>query len=78
VHSRLVQWPATAQSATAMSTSVVRVAGLDANGALGVVDLDVAASVAGGDASAALVTKDWPVALALRLDDNGDPVPFDP
>jgi len=78
VHSRLVQWPSAPQSVTAMSGSVVRVAGLDANGALGVVDLDVAASVAGGDVSAALVTKDWAAALALRLDDNGDPVPFDP
>ena len=29
------------------------------------------------DASA-LVARDWSAALALQLNDNGDPVPFDP
>jgi len=56
----------------------VRIVGLDAGGALGVIDLDVAAPVAGNGATPELVARDWSAALALRLDDNGDAVSFDP
>ena len=75
---KLVQLPDVPRTAVASSASVARVVGLDANGALGILDLDVASTVVGGGSYSPLVVKDWPTALALRLDDNGDPVPFDP
>ncbi len=78
LRTKLVQLPDVPRTAEASSASVARVVGLDGNGAVVVVDVDVASTVVGGDSYSPLVVKDWPTALALRLDDNGDPVPFDP
>jgi WD40 repeat protein len=78
LHTKLVQLPSAPRTAAAISASVTRVVGLDANRALGVVELDLAATAAASDSYSPLVVKDWATALALQLDDNGDPVPFDP
>jgi WD40 repeat protein/subtilisin-like proprotein convertase family protein len=78
LHTKLVQLPAAPRAAAAVSTSVVRVVGLDSSRALGVVDLDLAATAASNRSYSSLVVKDWAAALALQLDDNGDPVRFDP
>jgi hypothetical protein len=51
---------------------------LDTDGALAVVELDAAATIASSGSYAPLIVKDWTTALALRLDDNGDAVQFDP
>jgi WD40 repeat protein len=78
LHSKLVQLPDAPRVAVAMSPSVVRIIGLDATASLGVGDFDVAAPIAVSGSVAPLVVRDWPAVLALRLDDNGDAVPFDP
>ncbi len=78
-HSKLVVWPASNAVLTAVSATTVRVAGVDAGGALtsGIIDLAALPSAVTADASA-LVARDWSALLELRLNDNGDPVPFDP
>jgi WD40 repeat protein/subtilisin-like proprotein convertase family protein len=76
--SRLLRWPAAATVATAISATAIAFAGLATDGSLvsGVVDLVAIEPPA--DDSAALVARDWSAALALRLNDNGEPVPIDP
>jgi hypothetical protein len=78
LHTKLVQLPAAPWTAAAISASAARVVGLDSNRALGVVELDLAATAASNGSYSPLVVKDWATALALQLDDNGGPVPFDP
>jgi WD40 repeat protein len=75
--SRLVVWPASSAVMTAISATAVGFAGVAADGSLASGVLEVSASDVAGDA-ATLVGRDWPAALALRLNDNGEPVPFDP
>jgi WD40 repeat protein/subtilisin-like proprotein convertase family protein len=75
--SKLVVWPASATVMTAISATAIGFAGAAADGALASGMLDLTASEVAGDA-AALVARDWPAAFALRLNDNGEPVPFDP
>jgi len=77
-HSKLVVWPASSTAFTAISANEIAFAGAEAGGALvsGNIDL-TAASAAAGD-TAALVERNWSAAFALRLNDNGDPVQFDP
>ena len=79
VQSKLVVWPAASTALAAVSSTVVGFAGVDIGGALesGEIDLTAAPSSSPSDA-AALVARDWPAAFALRLNDNGDLVPFDP
>ena len=79
VQSKLVVWPAAHTVLAEVSPSAVGFAGVDIGGALesGVVDLAAAPSDPPRDA-AQLVARDWPAAFALRLNDNGEPVPFDP
>ena len=78
-HSKLFSWPASSTALTAVSATSVGFAGVDAAGALssGVVDLAAGPRAVTTEASA-LVARDWPAALALRLNDNGDPVPLEP
>ena len=78
-HSKLFSWPASSTALTAVSATTVGFAGVEAAGVLasGVVDLAAAPRAVTIEASA-LVARDWPAALALRLNDNGDPVPLDP
>ncbi len=78
-HSKLVVWPASSAVLTAVSATTVRFAGVDSGGALasGIIDLTALPSAVTADASA-LVARDWSALLELRLNDNGDPVPFDP
>jgi len=78
LHTKLVQLPAAPRTVSAISPSAARVVGLDSSRALGIVELDLAATAASNGSYAPLVVKDWATALALQLDDNGDPVQFDP
>jgi hypothetical protein len=78
LHSKLVRLPDPPRVAAAISPSVVRIVGLDATASLGVGDFDVATPAAVSASVAPLVVRDWPTVLALRLDDNGDAVSFDP
>ena len=76
-YSRLFTWPASSTALTALSATAVAFAGVEAGGALesGVIDL---AAPPPQDANAsALVAREWSTALGLRLNDNGDPLPFD-
>jgi len=77
-HSKLFAWPASSTALTAVSTATVGFAGVEAGGVLasGVVDLAAPPASVTADASA-LVTRDWSAALGMRLNDNGDPAPFD-
>jgi hypothetical protein len=78
-HSKLFSWPESSTALTAVSATAVGFAGVEAAGVLasGVVDLAAAPRAATMEASA-LVARDWTAALALRLNDNGDPVPLEP
>jgi len=78
-HSKLFVWPASSTAFTPKLAASVGFAGVDAGGVLasGVVDLAAPPRAVTPDAIA-LVARDWSTALALRLNDNGDPVPFDP
>jgi hypothetical protein len=78
LHTKLAQLPAPPRAAAAISAAVARIVGLDTDGALAVVELDAAATIASSGSYAPLIVKDWTTALALRLDDNGDAVQFDP
>jgi WD40 repeat protein/subtilisin-like proprotein convertase family protein len=77
--SKLFSWPASSTALTAASATTVRFAGVEAAGVLasGIVDLAAAPRAVTTEASA-LVARDWPAALGLRLNDNGDPVPLEP
>jgi hypothetical protein len=57
----------------------VRLVGWDSRGVLGAASLDLAA-LPDVDAShgAPQTERNWPAVLALRLDDNGEPAPFNP
>jgi hypothetical protein len=52
--------------------------GVDVAGSLVFGDVDIAAATAVTADTSALVGRNWAEALALRLNDNGDPVPLDP
>jgi hypothetical protein len=77
LQSRLAAWPASAMAVTAVSASAIGFAGVATDGSLVSGVLDLAAS--GGEVrdGAALVARDWQTAFALRLNDNGDPVPLE-
>jgi WD40 repeat protein len=76
-HSTLVVWPAADTVATAISATTIGFAGVTTDGSLisGVLDL---AALEPREDAAALVARDWSAVLGLRLNDNGDPVPFAP
>jgi WD40 repeat protein len=76
--SKLFSWPASSTALTAVSATSVGFAGVDLAGVLasGVIDLTAASRGVTTEASA-LVARDWPTALALRLNDNGEPVPLE-
>jgi WD40 repeat protein/subtilisin-like proprotein convertase family protein len=79
VHSRLVLWPASSTVATAISPTVVGYAGVELDGAVVSDIVDVAAApIASSEDRSALVGRDWQAALGMRLNDNGEPVAFDP
>ena len=77
-HSKLFVWPASSTAFTPKSATSAGFAGVDAGGVLasGVVDLAAPPRAVTPEATA-LVARDWSTALALALNDNGDPVPFD-
>ena len=77
-HSKLFTRPASSTALTAVSTTAVGFAGVEAGGVLesGVIDLAAPPGPVAAGASA-LVTRDWPAILGVRLNDNGDPVPFE-
>jgi hypothetical protein len=77
VLSKLVVWPASSTAASAVSATRVSFAGVDGLGALVSGEVDLAAAAAASADAAALVERDWSAALALRLNDNGDPVPVE-
>jgi WD40 repeat protein/subtilisin-like proprotein convertase family protein len=78
VHSKLFTWPASSAALTPVAMTAVGFAGVEVGGVLasGVVDLAAPSAAVTADA-AALVTRDWPAALGMRLNDNGDPVPLE-
>jgi WD40 repeat protein len=78
LQSKLAAWPASDMVAAAVSATAVGFAGIATDGALVSGVLELAAG--GGDVrdGAVLVARDWQTALALRLNDNGDPVPLEP
>ena len=68
--------PPAAGSDAAVEPSV---AGVEAGDVLASGIIDLAAPLGPVTAAAsALVTRDWPTILGVRLNDNGDPVPFEP
>jgi hypothetical protein len=76
-HSKVVSFAENAELA-ALSATTVRIVGLAADGALAAAEIDLSKpSGAPGDAPA-LVAREWFRSLGLRLDDNGDAVPYDP
>ena len=75
--SKLFGWPASVTVATAISATTIAFAGVATDGSLVSGVLDLAAVEPRGD-TATLVARDWSSAFALRLNDNGEPVPFDP
>jgi hypothetical protein len=78
LHGKLVSLPPIARFA-ALRATVVRIIGVSSNGSLVSLDIDLAAPAPDAPADVpALVARNWPAALGLRLDDNGAPVPFDP
>jgi hypothetical protein len=79
VLSKLAVWPAASTALSAISASTVRFAGVDGGGFLVSGDIDLAAPPSSVTAEAsALVARDWSAALALALNDNGDPVAREP
>jgi WD40 repeat protein len=77
-HSKLFSRPASSTALIAVSATTIGFAGVEVAGVLdtGVVDLAAAPPAVTTEASA-LAARDWQAALALRLNDNGDPVPLD-
>jgi hypothetical protein len=77
-NSKLVAWPALGTAFAAISATAVGFAGVT-DGAVvsGTIDLAAAPDELDSD-SAGLVARDWRTALGLQLNDNGEPVPFDP
>lgn len=78
VQSALVEWPSAGTVWTALTATAVAVAGIAADGSLLATTIDLAAPSATAADFAPLVARDWSAPLALRLNDNGEPVPFDP
>lgn len=78
LQSRLAAWPSSEMVATALSATAIGVAGIASDGSLVSSVLDAAAGDGGASDGAAFVARDWQTAFALRLNDNGEPVPFDP
>ena len=78
VHSKLVAWPASSTVRAAISATAIGFAGIAVDGSLRSGVLDLAAAPVGAADTAALVARDWAAVFALRLNDNGEPVPFDP
>ena len=79
VHSRLAPRRVWRGALAAGQGAELRLAGWDARGVLGAGVLDLAAlPVVDAALDPAQSGRNWPAALALRLDDNGEPVPFDP
>jgi WD40 repeat protein len=77
-HSKLMLLPASSTALIAVSGTAVRFAGVETNGALVSGIIDVAAPANAAASAAELVARDWSAALALRLNDDGEPVPVDP
>lgn len=78
VHSELAVWPSAGTVWAALSATSVASAGIAADGSLLTATVDLAASSEAAADPAPLVARDWSTAFALRLNDNGEPVPFDP
>ena len=78
VASKLVAWPCAGTVRAAVSATAINYAGIAVDGSLHSGVLDLTAAPTGAADAAALVARDWAAAFALRLNDNGEPVPFDP
>ncbi len=76
--SKLVAWPAAGTVRAAISATSIGFAGIAVDGSLRSGVLDLTAAPVGAADTAALVARDWTAVFALRLNDNGEPVPFDP
>ncbi len=78
LHSRLVKWPAESAAFAAISATSVGFAGVTDGGVVsGTIDLRAEPDARGAD-TASLVARDWAAAFGLQLNDNGEPVSFDP
>jgi hypothetical protein len=77
LQSKLAAWPASDMAAVAVSPTAIRFAGLATDGSLASGVLDLAASGGAVRDGAALVARDWQTVFALRLNDNGEPVPLE-
>jgi WD40 repeat protein len=77
LHGRLAPRSIAGAALAAGAGSAVRLVGPDAAGVLTAVTIDVAALPATA-AAPPPAARNWPAALALRLDDSGEPVAFDP
>jgi hypothetical protein len=77
-YSKLAAWPASSTARVAISGNVVGFAGVTEGAVVsGTIELAAAADDVGADATA-LVAREWNTVFALRLNDKGEPVPFDP
>jgi WD40 repeat protein len=77
LQSKLAAWPASDMAATVVSATAIGFAGVATDGSLVSGVLDLAASDGDVRDGAALVARDWQTAFALRLNDNGEPVPLE-
>jgi hypothetical protein len=73
--SRFAPRPLDALALAAGNNLELRYADVGADGAATVTPFDLAAPP---PAAAGTTARDWPVALGVRLDDRGEPAPFDP
>jgi WD40 repeat protein len=78
LHSELVVWPSSGAVRTPLSATTVAVAGIAVDGSVVSATLDLAAADDSLADAAPLVARDWTGVFALRLNDNGEPVPFEP
>lgn len=79
VHSRFAPRRTWRSALAAGPGAQVRLVGWDGRGVLGAASLDLAALPDIDATHAAPQTeRNWPAVLALRLDDNGEPAPFNP
>jgi hypothetical protein len=76
-YSKLVLLPASSTALIAVSGTAVRFAGVETDGAFASGIVDVAAPANAAATAAELAARDWSAAVALRLNDNGEPVPVE-
>lgn len=76
-HARFAPRPVPTAALAAVGDTTIRLVGPDSRGVLGVAVVDVTALPAASEGPL-FEARDWPAALGWRLDDAGEPVPYEP